>query len=270
MKPAPPVIRLSAPAHGLSWAVPVLYEDEHLLALDKPARLLSSPDRYDPARPNLMRLLHEGVAAGRPWAASRGLTYLANAHRLDFETTGVFLLAKCRDALVVLANHFGSEIPKKYYVALAQGRPAAETFSVEKPLAADRYHPGLMRIARHGKKSATEFRILESFPGHTLLEAQPHTGRTHQIRVHLKHAGLPILGDRTYGGGLLYLSSLKPGYRQRPAVPERPLIASMALHAWRLELPHPVTGGALCIEAPWPRELQVALKYLRRFASIPA
>ena len=92
MTPSP--IKLSSPATREFWELPVLFEDEYLLAIEKPARMLTSPDRYDPERPNLMKLLHAGVSEGKPWATSRGLTYLANAHRLDFETSGVLLLAK--------------------------------------------------------------------------------------------------------------------------------------------------------------------------------
>ena len=121
MSAASPVIKLSSPATQEYWEIPVLFEDAHLLAIDKPARLLTSPDRYDPSRPNLMRLLLDAVAAGKPWAKERGLTYIANAHRLDFETTGILLLSKDRPALVTLANHFGSEVPKKTYVALVHG-----------------------------------------------------------------------------------------------------------------------------------------------------
>src|SRR3954463_2388619 len=88
-----PAIKLSSPGTHEFWEIPVVFEDEHLLAINKPASLLTSPDRYDPNRPNLMRLLHDGLAERKPWAKARGLTYLANAHRLDFETTGVLLLA---------------------------------------------------------------------------------------------------------------------------------------------------------------------------------
>jgi len=98
------VIKLSAPATREYWEVPVLFEDAHLLALDKPAALLASPDRYDPARPNLMRLLHEAIERGAPWAKTRGLSYLMNAHRLDFETSGIMLLAKSKPILVALAG----------------------------------------------------------------------------------------------------------------------------------------------------------------------
>src|SRR5690242_1640300 len=105
------VIKLSSQETREFWEIPVLFEDEHLLAVDKPAGLLASPDRYDPQRPNLMRLLHDGIRDGKPWARERGLTYLMNAHRLDFETSGVMLLAKSKPVLVQLANLFGSEKP---------------------------------------------------------------------------------------------------------------------------------------------------------------
>src|SRR5688572_32307615 len=92
-------IKLSSPETREFWEIPVLFEDEHLLAISKPARLLTSPDRYDPNRPNLMRLLHDGITANKPWARERTLAYLSNAHRLDFETSGVLLLAKNKPAL---------------------------------------------------------------------------------------------------------------------------------------------------------------------------
>src|SRR5208282_3916183 len=114
-------IKLSSPATREFWEIPVLFEDEHLLALDKPARLLTSPDRYDPARPNLMKLLHAGIERAAPWAKQRGLTYLMNAHRLDFETSGIILLAKTKPILVALADLFGSDKPLKQYLALASG-----------------------------------------------------------------------------------------------------------------------------------------------------
>src|SRR6516162_4915157 len=114
------VIKLSSPETKEYWEIAVLFEDEHLLALNKPSGLLSSPDRYDPNRPNLMKLLHAGIVQGKPWAQARNLSYLMNAHRLDFETSGVMLLAKTKPMLVALANAFGSEKPQKRYVALAE------------------------------------------------------------------------------------------------------------------------------------------------------
>jgi len=261
------VIKLSSPATHEYWEIPVLYEDNDLLAVSKPARLLASPDRYDPERPNLMRLLHQGIQDRKPWARERGLTYLMNAHRLDFETTGVMLLCKNKAALSALASLFGSEKPHKTYVALVQNNPPEKQWEVNAPLG---WHPvkvGVMRVdPKAGKRSRTRFELLESYRGYSLLRCHPLTGRTHQIRVHLRHCRLPICGDSLYGGPPLLLSQLKPGYRLKPGAVERPLIATLALHAERLEFPHPVTQAPVDIRADWPKDLTVAVKYLRRYA----
>jgi RluA family pseudouridine synthase len=263
------VIKLSSPATHEFWEIPVLYEDEHLLALDKPAGLLTSPDRGDPERQNLMKLLHTAIAAGKPWAQERRLDYLMNAHRPDFEASGVILLAKNKPALIALANLFGSEKPVRTGVALVSGVPPENQFEVDAKLAANPLNPGLVRVdSREGKKSKTQFEVLEKFPRHsyTLLKCRPLTERTHQIRVHLRHVGLPVVGDGLYGGKPLWLSRLKPGYRLKPGHEERPLLFRAALHAEELSLPHPVTGVTVTITAPWPKDLKVAVKYLRLFA----
>lgn len=263
-----PFIKLSSPETGEFWEIPVVFEDEHLLAISKPARLLTSPDRYDPNRPNLMKLLHGGVTEGKPWAKQRGLTYLANAHRLDFETTGILLLAKNKPVLVALADLFGSEKPVKTYAALVQGTPVEDHFDVDAPIAPHPTSVGLMRIEpKRGKKSRTLFTVVEKFRGYTLLKCQPLTGRTHQIRVHLRHVKLPIVGDTLYRGGKLWLSELKRNFRLKPNKEERPLMATVALHAESLSLTHPVTHETITITAPWPKDLEVAVKYLRKFAA---
>lgn len=265
-------IKLSSPTTHEFWEIPVVHEDEHLLALDKPARLLTSPDRYDASRPNLMRLLHEGIAAGKPWALSRNLTYLSNAHRLDFETSGVILLAKNKPALVALANLFGSEKPAKKYVALVRGDLPASPFEVDAKLSPHPVKLGMMRVdQKEGKRSLTKFALIEDFPrfGYALLRCEPLTGRTHQIRVHLTYAGVKLVGDELYGGKFLWLSRLKPGYRLKPGREERPLISRVALHAEELSLVHPVTNENITITAPWPKDFKVAVKYLRQYSIGP-
>ena len=265
MTPAP--IKLSSPATREFWEIPVLFEDAHLLALDKPAGLLASPDHYDPQRSNLMQFLRAGIADGKPWAKERGLTHLSNAHRLDFETSGVLLLAKSKPVLVALVSLFGSGKPTVHYVALGQGVPREARFEIEAPLAPHPAKPGLVRLdLKHGKKSRTIVELIEQFRGYALLRCFPLTGRTHQIRVHVQHAGLPLVGDALYGGQPLLLSQLKPGYRLKVGREERPLIARVALHAEQLTLPHPVSGETLTITSPWPKDLKVAVKYLRQFA----
>jgi RluA family pseudouridine synthase len=261
------VIKLSAPDKAGFWEIPVLWEDEHLMALNKPTGLLTSPDRHDPQRPNLMKLLHAGIAEGKPWAERRALNYVMNVYRLDFETSGLILLAKSKAVLVQLANVFGLEESLKTYVALVQGAPTEDRFEVAAKLAPHPVKAGMMRVdPKGGKHARTIVRVLERFSGFSLVQCDPLTDRTHQIRVHLRHQGLPIVGDALYGGRALLLSRIKREYRPKHTEPERPLMGRVALHAAQLQLPHPVTGEALTIVAPWPKDLEVSVKYLRKFA----
>ena len=267
------VIKLSAPVTSEFWEIPVLYEDEHLLALDKPAGLLVSPDRQDPSQPvpeppDLLKLLHAGIAAGKPWVVERQLAYLSNAHWIERDTSGVILLAKSKPVLVALHDLFGAERPVNQHLALVHGSPHQERFEVNAKLAPFPMRPGMWRVDPHnGKRSQTRFEVVERFAHQALLHCQPVTGRPHQIRVHLQNSGLRIVGDELYGGRPLLLSQLKKDYRLKPGRVERPLISRVALHAEQLELPHPVTGITLTITAPWPKDFRVALKYLREFAA---
>jgi 23S rRNA pseudouridine1911/1915/1917 synthase len=262
-------VKLSSPETHEFWELPVLYTDDHLLALEKPAGLPVSPDPDDPARPSLMALLHAGIAARKPWAVEYGLSFLNHVHRLDAEVSGVLLLARDKATQLKLADWFGAGKPGRNYVALVEGEPREEKFGLDARLAPDPSRSGLVYVdTRSGKAARTQFEALERFRGYTLLKCEALIDRRHQVRVHLRHARLPVVADRAYGGKLLLLSRLKPNFRPRLNQPERPLLASPALHADRLTLPHPVTGQDLSISANWPKHLGVALKYLRRFNSL--
>jgi RluA family pseudouridine synthase len=264
----PPIIKLSSPATKGYWEIPVLFEDDTLLAIDKPTRLLVSPDRYDIMRPNIMRLLHTDIARGAKWVQERGLTYIANAHRLDFETTGILLLAKNKPALVSLANQFGSELAKKVYLTLVTGSPENDEFDNNARLGQHPTKIGIVRVdEKNGKRSYTAFETIDRFKGYTYLRCRPRTGRTHQIRVHLQHRGLPILGDQLYGGPQLLLSKLKKDYHLKRGKTERPLIDRVALHAHELRITHPVTNAEVVITSQLPHDMEVALKMLRRHAT---
>lgn len=247
----------------------MLYEDEHVLALDKPAGLLTSPDANQPDHASLSKLLQGGIERGSAWARERGLTYLKPAHRLEAETGGVILLAKSKPVLIALVDLFGAEKSSKRYAALVQGMPAENQFKVEAKLAPHPMRAWLIRVdPKGGKRSVTLFEVRERFSGCTLLQCELLTDRRHQIRVHLRHVGLPAVGDQLYGGRPLLLSRLKQVYRLKPNQTERPLIARPALHAEALSLAHPVTGNPLTITAAWPKDLTVAVKYLRRYAAV--
>ena len=262
------VIKLSSPATREFWEIPVLFEDEHLLALDKPATLLAVPDLAEPARPSLLQLLHDAIAADKPWAVERGLTYLSNIYRLDPETSGVFLLARTKDVLVQLADLFGSEKPQRQFLALVHGSPAEDRFQVNAKLAPHPSLAGAMRVdAWNGKRAETRFTVLERFAQQALVKCEPLTDRMHQLRVHLANTGLRVVGDKLYGGKPLWLSRLKKDFRLKPGREERPLLARVALHAEQLSLPHPVSGSEVTISAPWPKDFCVAVKYLREFGT---
>src|SRR5262249_33905188 len=124
-------------------------------------------------------------------------------------------------------------------------------FEIDAKLSPNTFKPGLMRIdPKRGKRSRTLIQVAERFTHWTLFRCQPLTGRTHQIRVHLRHAGFPIVADRLYGGRELFLSNLKRSYRLKSGQAERPLLNRTALHAESLSLDHPITGLPLTVTAP--------------------
>ena len=216
-----------------------------------------------------MQLLHAAIEAGKPWARERNLTYLSNAHRLDADTSGVLLFAKSKPMLVALADLFGSERPVRKFHALVRGTPPETKFEVDAPLGIHLHKLGLMRVDHEtGKRSRTRFEVLEDFPrhGYALLQCEPLTVRTHQIRVHLRHVDLTVVGDEAYGGKALWLSRLKQDYRLKPGHEERPLLSRVALHAVELSLPHPVTKATVEIKSEVPKDFKVALKYLRQYS----
>ena len=162
-------IKLSSPATREFWEIPVLFEDEHLLALDKPAGLLAAPEAdarteavaADVERPNLMKLLHAGIAAGKPWARERALNYLNSEHRLDGDTSGVLLLSKNKPAHVALADSFGCDQPQRKYVALVRGTLLEASFEVNARLAPHPVRPGVMRVDKdNGKAAKTKITLL--------------------------------------------------------------------------------------------------------------
>jgi RluA family pseudouridine synthase len=240
---------------------PVIFEDESLIAFDKPSGLLIAPDRWDKSRANLMDMVHDKMGHG-----------VANVHRIDADTSGLVLCAKTKPALDFLSGQFQSKTVGKVYEALTVGLPAQDEFTVDLVLKEDDAKPGRMCVVKkHGKASVTEFTVRGRYPqpagrpSFAHLECRPQTGRTHQIRVHLAAAGTPILNDPFYGNETrLLLSDLKRGYKGRDD--ERPLIGRLALHAAALTFTHPLTREKMTLAAPRPQDFEVAVKYLTKFA----
>lgn len=244
----------------MSVLPPVIFEDECLIAFDKPSGLAIAPDRRDKSGVNLMELVRAKMGPE-----------VANVHRIDHETSGLVLCAKTKVALDFLSGQFQSKTVVKLYEALTVGVPATDAFSVDLVLKEDEAQPGRMCVVKkHGKASVTEFTVREKFPqpagrpGLAHVECRPLTGRPHQIRVHLAVSGTPILNDPLYGNATqLRLSDLKRGYKGR--ADERPLINRLALHAAALTFTHPRSRELMTLASPPPRDFEVALKYLRKY-----
>jgi 23S rRNA pseudouridine1911/1915/1917 synthase len=239
-------------------AITILHEDDDLLVLDKPAGLLAVPDRFDKTRPNIMSLLE----------TARPGEWLTNVHRLDFNTSGVFVVVKRQEAFRELARQFRERETKKQYVAVAQRIPPESPMTIDLPIGPHPKFRGLARIDHsRGQEARTIVEIQEKFRGYSLLKVNIETGRMHQVRVHLQAIGCPLIGDTDYGGEPLLLSQIKKSYKPKEEETERPLLDRPALHAEQLTFAHPTTGLPLSLVAPWPKDLTLAVKYLRKFAA---
>jgi RluA family pseudouridine synthase len=180
--------------------IPILYEDRSVLAIDKPRGWMLVPLAWQRTDLNLQAALTSSIAAGDFWARSRNLKYLRFVHRLDAETSGVMLLAKSPGALAAYNALFEGRQMEKVYLAVVLGLPNLKEWTSRLKLSPDPKRIGAMRADPvAGKAAETRFRVLE--PGRTtaLVQAQPLTGRTHQIRVHLAESGYPVVGDELYG-----------------------------------------------------------------------
>jgi RluA family pseudouridine synthase len=213
--------------------LPVLYQDPALLVVDKPSGVLSLPDGWDSTKPHLRSLLEP--AFGRLWVV----------HRLDRETSGLMVLARDAEAHRHLNTQFQDRRVDKGYHALVVGDPAWQERTVRLPLRpdGDRRHRTVVDH-RRGKRAETHLRALRRFGEYSLLAVQPTTGRTHQVRAHLRAIGHPLLGDQLYG------DRKHPAHRRMPRA---------ALHACTLALEHPTTSTRVHFEAPYPPDFGACL-----------
>ena len=247
--------RLPVYSAGMKSAIDVLYEDDFILAVNKPAGILSAPDRYDLGAPVVLPLLEP--LHGQLWPV----------HRLDKDTSGVLLFARDADSHRIISTAFEFGQVHKVYHALVAGSPAWTETVCELPLTpdGDRQHRTIVDGA--GKDCRTAFRLLMRHPFLSLVEAKPETGRTHQIRVHLAALGCSVVCDPLYGKAEpVYLSRIKRRW-QGDNDGERPLISRCGLHAVSLSLTHPDSGVSLTIEAPYPKDFRAAVNQLGKIRS---
>jgi RluA family pseudouridine synthase len=251
----------------------ILYEDEELLVIDKPAGLLVIPDRWDAAKPTVVKLARAYLQtrAGAEGRLSEQSPRIWVVHRLDRETSGILILAKSARAHAALSGQFEHGKVQKTYLALVSGQVSRDAGVIRLPIGPHVQRPGMMAVRRqHGKAALTRYSVLERFRGYTLLEVRPQTGRSHQIRVHLQAIGCPLAIDALYGSGEpLLLSALKRSYRSKPGTVELALMARLTLHAQSLRLVHPTHGGICTWLAPLPKDFTAVLRNLRRYCSLP-
>ena len=234
----------------------VLYEDEHLLAIDKPPDMVVHPApgarRGTVVNAVLYRL---GALSGVGEPERPGIV-----HRLDRDTSGVLLVARTAAALEGLARQFRERTIAKRYVAVAHGAVREQAGVIDRPIGRHPQERQRMSVrARGGRAAVTRFEVVERLPGATLLRLAPETGRTHQLRVHLAALGHPIVGDRVYGGRGRAMARTPPGAAAVLAAFPR-----QALHAESIAFAHPMSGAPLRIAAPLPVDMTGLLEALRR------
>jgi RluA family pseudouridine synthase len=234
----------------------ILFSDDHIVIVNKPANVLSVPDRYDPDIPNLTKLL--GQEFGDPIMA---------VHRLDKPTSGVMVYARNADAHRELNRQFQEREVDKIYHAIVDGQPPVdEEIEVDEPIANNPGESGKMMVSNKGKYAMSVFKVMETF-GHqfSLIGAQIFTGRTHQIRVHLAYAGYPLMVDPYYGKRDEFkLSEVKRRFNLRKEEEERPLLNRVPLHAFRLAFDHPDSGERMEFEAEMPKDMRAVVNQLRK------
>jgi 23S rRNA pseudouridine1911/1915/1917 synthase len=226
----------------------ILFEDEHLLVIDKPAGLVVHPGAGNREGTLANGLLHHCAGIEVVGGTERpGIV-----HRLDKETSGCLVVAKTEQAHRSLAEQFATRHVEKTYLALTDGVPRMPHGKIEAAIGRHAVHRQKMAVVERGREALTHYRVLDSREGKALVQCHPKTGRTHQIRVHLKHLGQPVAGDPVYG--------------------RRGKFDRHMLHAWKLAFTHPATGKTVTFTAPLPRDFpewarEASLRHAPKFTN---
>ena len=242
------------PAHALPQDMPlvIVYEDEHLVVVDKPAGIVVHPANGNPDGTLVNALLHHcaGQLSGIGGVARPGIV-----HRIDKDTSGLLVVAKTDKAHEGLSKQFADHSIDRVYLSIVNGRPLPPSGTIDAPLARSSHDRKKMAVVAEGrgKRAVTHYRTLQPLDNAAFIECRLETGRTHQVRVHLTHIGHPLLGDPVYGRTRsTHASTLKSiGF------------ARQALHATRLGFIHPVEGKSVTFDSPLPNDMQELFTRLR-------
>lgn len=229
----------------------IIFENENLIAVNKPSGLLSIPDR-------------EGKEVSLKEMLSERYPGILTVHRLDRETSGLIIFAKNAGAHKHLSLQFENRKTIKIYNGLVIGS-LQEEGTVDAPIAENMVRRGTMIIHRRGKQAITDYKVLRDFKIFSWVQFQIHTGRTHQVRIHAKELGHPLACDTIYGDGKpLFLSAFKNKFKlSKDVLEEKPLLNRLALHAFQLQI-EDLNGETLKLEAPLHKDLRATLQQLEK------
>lgn len=233
-----------------------LFENDQIVAFNKPSGMLSIPDRFDATKTCVKNI------------AEKQYERLFVVHRIDRDTSGIIIFAKDEDTHKYLSQLFQSRNIEKYYLAIVQGNPFVTQGTIEKNIMPHPTIGGRMVINPKGKEARTDFEVLQNFLGYALVKLRIYTGRTHQIRVHMKDLGYPLLCDPVYGQDApLFLSDIKKNYKLSVSeLDERPILSRLALHASEIKFDD-AAGKPIHIQAPLPKDMSASLKQLEKWAA---
>lgn len=226
-----------------------LYEDDEVIVVSKPSGLLSIPDRFK-VQSNLKDVLMEKCGE------------IYTVHRLEKDTSGIMVFAKNEAAHKFLNNQFAQQEVEKIYWAFVQNVPEIESGIIDVPILNDIKKTGRMHISKDGKEAQTKFKLLNNYGKISLLAFAPITGRTHQIRVHSKYLGCPLLIDSLYAKkDFFFLSEIKRSYKNTEFEDEKPFIKRLTLHAKSMTIKLP-NGDIKTFESKLPKDLSALKKQL--------
>lgn len=232
--------------------VEYIFEDDEILVVSKPSGLLTIPDRYKDDAPNLKSFLLQKNKS------------IYTVHRIDRETSGIICFAKNEQTHKYLNNLFSNRKVEKIYWAFVKGVPSIEEGIIDIPILNDMKNSGKMYTHKDGKPAETKFRLISTFGNISLIEFYPITGRTHQIRVHSKYLGCPLLIDPLYSNDTEFkLSSIKKKYNTEKYTDEKPLIDRLTLHAKKLKFTHP-NGKIVEFNSELPKDLNALYNQLKK------
>ena len=231
----------------------IILETDDFIVLNKPAGLLSIPDR-EGKDISLKKMLIEKYGS------------IFTVHRLDKETSGLIVFAKNEESHKFLSKQFEDRSTTKIYQGLVIGSPAEKKGRIDAPIGEHPHKKGVMLVLRKGKESITDYEVMNEYGIYTLMRFHILTGRTHQIRVHMKHLGHPIVCDPVYGDGKpVFISSIKKKHYNlaKNELDERPILSRLALHAFQLSFTGP-GGKKYDLEALWPKDLKATIQQLEK------